>query len=379
MNKIKIIRATTVPQSLCFFDGTMPELTKCYDVHLLSSHGRELDNRGKTYGVSCHPIDIQRRLSPAKDVISLLKIIKVFRDEKPYMVHSMTPKAGLLCMIAAWCTNVPIRIHTFTGLVWPTETGLKRKLLMVTDKITCLCATHIIPEGAGVKADLINGRITKKTLKVLGYGNVRGVDMKRFSLREEIVSLAQKIRIEDSYTFLYVGRIVKDKGINELISAFSRLTKTYTNARLILIGTFEDKIDPVSDETQSTISNNQQIMFVGPKTGDELVAYYAASDCFVFPSYREGFPNVVLEAGAMGLPCIVTNINGSREIIENDKNGLIVSSKDENALYEAMAYMICNSDESSRMASNAREMIANRFEQSYVQKCLLEYYNEIIH
>ena len=203
--------------------------------------------------------------------------------------------------------------------------------------------------------------------------------MKRFSLREEIVSLAQKIRIEDSYTFLYVGRIVKDKGINELISAFSRLTKTYTNARLILIGTFEDKIDPVSDETQSTISNNQQIMFVGPKTGDELVAYYAASDCFVFPSYREGFPNVVLEAGAMGLPCIVTNINGSREIIENDKNGLIVSSKDENALYEAMAYMICNSDESSRMASNAREMIANRFEQSYVQKCLLEYYNEIIH
>lgn len=166
-NKI-IIRATTVPQSLVFFEGTMVEILKNYEIQFLSSPGEQLEKMGKKFGVSTHAVEMYRRLSPLKDLKSLRNIIKVFRKEKPYMAHSMTPKAGLLCMMAAWWTKVPVRVHTFTGLVWPTERGWKRKLLMLTDKITCACATHIIPEGEGVKSDLLENGLPKSPSKFWG-------------------------------------------------------------------------------------------------------------------------------------------------------------------------------------------------------------------
>ena len=155
--------------------------------------------------------------------MSLWKLIGVFRKEKPMMVHSMTPKAGLLCMLAAWVTRVPRRVHTFTGLVWPTSSGLSRKILMLTDWLTCACATHVIPEGKGVMADL--QQVTKKPMKVLGYGNVRGVDMHRVSRREEVMKIAESLRNKDAFTFIFVGRLVGDKGINELVEAFEQLYK----------------------------------------------------------------------------------------------------------------------------------------------------------
>ncbi len=293
------------------------------------------------------------------------------------MVHSMTPKAGMLCMLAAWITRVPVRVHTFTGLVFPTSTGLKRKILMLTDSITCACATHIIPEGEGVKNDLVNNGITKKPMRVLGYGNVRGVDMERFSRRPEVMKLSESIRDDSLFTFLFVGRIVRDKGINELCQAMDRLSG-FAPARLILVGRYEETLDPISDESRDIIDENPSIEYVGPKLGDELLAYYAAADCFVFPSYREGFPNTVLEAGAMGLPSIVTDINGSREIIRQDENGVIIPSKNVNALFDAMLNMVRDKVARERMAGNARRMVAERFEQGFVRQCLFDFYNEIL-
>ena len=290
----------------------------------------------------------------------------------------MTPKAGLLCMVAAWLTKVPVRIHTFTGLVFPTAQGLKRKILMLTDTITCACATHIIPEGEGVKADLQNNKITSKPLKVLGYGNVKGIDMTRFSRREPVMKIAEGIRNPNIFTFVFVGRIVRDKGINELVAAFKRLNEEFPKTRLWLVGFFEDNLDPVSTMTKSTIENNKSIEAVGEQSGDSLLAYYAASDCFVFPSYREGFPNTVIEAGAMDLPCIVTDINGSREIICQGENGVIIPSKNEEKLYEAMKQMLTDENGREFMANNARRMIADRFEQTFVRQCLYEYYNKIL-
>lgn len=374
----KIIRATTVPQSLGFFEGTMAELLMNYDVQLLSSPGDRLDEMGEKFHIKTHAVDMFRRLSPIKDIRSLRCIIKVFRKEKPYMVHSMTPKAGLLCMLAAWWTKVPVRVHTITGLVWPTENGCKRRLLMLTDKITCSCATHIIPEGEGVKSDLLNYRITKKPIRVLGYGNVRGVDMVRFSKRPEVIVGAESLCDENLFTFVFVGRIVRDKGINELCNAFEKLNKTHPNSRLFLVGKSEDALDPISLEARTIIENNPAIQAVGPKYGDELLVYYAASDCFVFPSYREGFPNTVLEAGAMDLPSIVTNINGSREIIVEGENGTIIPSKDENALYISMERMLVDEQWRNKMSTNARKMIMDRFERSFVQKCLMDFYHEIL-
>lgn len=373
-DKKKIIRAVTVSLSLCFCRDVMIKMRAMgYHMVAVTSPGPELDSLRRDDGFHCVEVPMERHISIVNDLKSLMRIISVFRKEKPQVVHSMTPKAGMICMVAAWLTRVPVRIHTFTGLVWPTATGLKRKILMMTDWLTCACATHIIPEGRGVLDDLKNGGITKKPMKVLGYGNVMGVDMERFS-----PARFKATKNPDVFTFVFVGRIVGDKGINELVAAFVRLHAHHPSTRLVLVGNYERSLDPVSDDTQGLIGTNDAIEAVGPKHGDDLVRAYAAADCFVMPSYREGFPNTVLEAGAMGLPSIVTDINGSREIVENEKNGLIVPSKNANALYDAMERILTDDDARETMKENAREMIASRFERGFVQKCQIEFYERIL-
>ena len=373
-NKNKIIRSVTVSQSLGFCREVMIKMRAMgYDMVAVTSPGPELDNLRDKDGFHCVAVPMERHISIVNDLKSLMRMISVFRKEKPQVVHSMTPKAGMICMVAAWLTRVPVRIHTFTGLVWPTATGMKRKILMMTDWLTCACATHVIPEGQGVLNDLKNGGITKKPMKVLGYGNVMGVDMERFS-----PARFKATKNPDVFTFVFVGRIVGDKGINELVEAFVRLHEKNRNTRLVLVGKYEHELDPVSDKTHKLIDTNDGIDACGPKYGDDLLQMYVDADCFVMPSYREGFPNTVLEAGAMGLPSIVTDINGSREIIENEKNGLIVPSKNANALYDAMERMLTDDDARETMKGNAREMIASRFEKNFVQKCQIEYYEEIL-
>lgn len=373
-NKNKIIRAVTVPQSLGFCREVMIKMRAMgYDMVAVTSPGPELDELRDKDGFHCMEVPMQRHISVVNDLKSLIKMISVFRKEKPQVVHSMTPKAGMICMVAAWLTRVPVRIHTFTGLVWPTATGLKRKILMMTDWLTCACATHVIPEGQGVLNDLKNGGITKKPMQVLGYGNVMGVDMERFS-----PARFKATKNPDVFTFVFVGRIVGDKGINELVEAFVRLHDVHKNTRLMLVGNYEHELDPVSDKTRKLIDTYEGIDACGPKYGDDLLQMYVDADCFVMPSYREGFPNTVLEAGAMGLPSIVTDINGSREIIENEKNGLIVPSKNANALYDAMERMLTDDKAHEIMKSNAREMIASRFERGFVQKCQIEFYKRIL-
>ena len=378
-DKKKIIRATTVPGSLnVFCKGMLKELSKKYEVIGISSPGEALDRVSEREGVRTIAVPMERHIALVKDFNSLMQMTRVFRKEKPFMVHSMTPKAGLICMMAGWLTHVPVRIHTFTGLVWPTSTGLKRKILMLTDKLTCACATHVIPEGEGVKIDLVTGRITKKPLRVLGYGNVMGVDLEHFMITEKLKEKSAQLKNSGVFYFLFVGRIVRDKGINELVSSFNKLQQENANIRLFLVGPYEDDLDPISEKSRELITNNPSILAVGKKTGDELLKYYCAADCFVLPSYREGFPNTVLEAGALELPSIVTDVNGSREIIINGVNGIVVPPRDEERLYEAMKMMLTSKQDRERMASVARKMISERFEQSFVRKCLYDYYDEVI-
>jgi glycosyltransferase involved in cell wall biosynthesis len=376
MDNKKIIRAVTVARSAGFYAPMIDGLReRGYEVVSVSSPGPNLDEL-RAKGVRCIEIPMERHISLIKDIKSLFALIKAFRKEKPFMVHSMTPKAGMLCMLAAWICRVPRRVHTFTGLVWPTATGIKRRILMATDWLTCTCATHVIPEGQGVMDDL-QRHITRKPMEVLGYGNVRGVDMNAFSRRPEVMAEAAKLRRDDLFTFIFVGRIVGDKGINELVQAFIRLQKVKSNVRLLLVGNYEANLDPVKPETKALIDNTPSIEAVGPQYGDDLKAYYAASDCFVFPSYREGFPNTVMEAGAMDLPSIATDINGSREIINNGENGVIIPSKDADALYSAMLRMATDTPTTQRMAHSARPLIASRFDQSFVRQCLYNFYQEI--
>lgn len=383
----KIIRTATLGTSIyTFCEGILSDLKKKgYEVVAISSPDTDFEALREREGVRTIAIPMERRMAPLKDLVALFRLVRVFIKEKPDMVHSMTPKAGLLCMIASWLARVPVRVHTFTGLVFPTAKGMTRRLLMTTDWLTCACATHVIPEGQGVMNDLKNYNITSKPMKVLGYGNVMGVDMKRFSRRPEVMEKVALLQKEGVFTFVFVGRIVGDKGINELVQAFKALlAKDYVKKlRLVLIGRYEDDLDPISSDTKQTIESTPEIEAVGSQYGDDLLAWYAASDCFVFPSYREGFPNTVLEAGALGLPSIVTDINGSREIIiPFDKNhqgatGLIIPSHDAEALQDAMTWMITHDEERKRMAANARPSIESRFEQRFVRQCLYDFYDEI--
>lgn len=370
----KIIRSATVSLSIDFFRDVMIKMrAKGYEMVALSSPGEDLVRIHTQDGFQIIEVPMERHISIWKDVKALFCLIRVFLKERPLVVHSITPKAGLLCMMAAWITRVPVRIHTFTGLVWPTATGISRRILMTTDWLTCACATHVIPEGEGVKSDL-QKHITNKPMKVLGYGNVMGVDMERFNPD----SFYNVERNAEVFTYLFVGRIVGDKGINELVWAFSRLFKRHPNIRLRLVGEYEPELDPLESETDKAISSNHAIEANGRLYGDNLLKAYATADCFVMPSYREGFPNSVLEAGAMGLPQIVTDINGSREIITNDVNGLIVPSKDRVALYNAMERMLTDDKLRVKLKTHAREMIANRFERSFVQQCQIDFYDEIL-
>lgn len=367
----KIIRSATVSLSLdSFCKDILKELSREYEVVAVSTPDELLDVVGRREGVRTIGVPMERHISLLKDLKSLWRMWRVLRREKPDMIHSMTPKAGLISMMAGWLAGVPVRVHTFTGLVWPTSTGLKRRVLMATDWLTCACATHVIPEGEGVKSDLLNHHITRKPIKVLGYGNVMGIDLDKFK------PIAATSEERQGFTFVFVGRIVRDKGINELVAAFDRLYREHPDVRLVLVGRREDNLDPVSSDTLKRIEQGDGIEAVGSQS--DVRPFYAAADALVFPSYREGFPNVVIEAGAMGLPSIVTDINGSREIIINGQNGVIVPPQEEQALYEAMKNFVENPEVVSALARNARSLIASRYEQRYVRQCLYDFYHDIL-
>lgn len=374
--KKKLIRISTVPLSLNkLLQGQLKMLSEHYDVLAVSSPGKDLEVVAQREGVCTVEVPMERHISPIKDLISLFHLIRLFWKEKPYFVHSLTPKAGLLSMMAAWICRVPVRIHTFTGLVFPSATGLKRKIVMFTDRLTCFCANVINPEGLGVKRNLEEFHITSKSLKIIGNGNVNGIDLTYYDRTEEVLKIAQQYCEEGCFTFCFVGRMVRDKGINELVSAFIRLYEENEFLRLILVGPFEDHLDPVTPQTKELILHHPGIRFMDWQ--DDIRPFLAASDVFVFPSYREGFPNVVIQAGAMGLPCIVTDINGCNEIIVNGKNGIIIPAEDEHALCNAMSDFSRNQEKVKALAQNAREMIAERYEQQALWKALLDVYQEL--
>lgn len=374
---MKILRVSTVPLSLnSLLKGQLKMLNEHYEIVGVSSPGSELEEVHQREGIRVIALPMERHISLVKDFISLIRMILLFLKEQPDMVHSLTPKAGLISMLAGWITGVPVRMHTFTGLVFPTATGFKQKLLIWTDRLTCACATHINPEGNGVKQDLIRYHITQKPLKIIANGNVNGIDLEYFQRTPDVIQASETYRKEGIFTFCFVGRVVRDKGINELVSAFVRLQEKYASTRLILVGPFERNLDPVSPETEKQIFGNPAIEFMDFQK--DIRPFLAVSDTLVFPSYREGFPNVVLQAGAMGLPAIVTNINGSNEIIEPGKNGVIIESQNEEQLYLAMENFVLEQDKVRMMAQNCRTIIAEKFDQRIVWAALLEEYKTLL-
>ena len=380
--KKKIIRTATVPLSLDLFcRGLFRDLSSHYEIVALSSPLPELESIRKREGVRTIAVPMQRKITPFQDLVSLFRLIKVFRQERPDMVHSITPKAGLLSMMAAWLTRVPVRVHTFTGLIFPYEKGWKRRLLMTTDRLTAACATHVIPEGNGIKDDLIRFKITRKPLHTLGNGNVRGIDLRFYVQSEEVLRKGADLRKafsipDNAFVFVFVGRLDRDKGIDELVQAFLKLEQERPEAHLLLVGAEEPGGKAIQESTRRMIIASDHIHLSDGWQAD-VRPWYAAADALVHPSRREGFPNVVIEAGAMELSSIVTDINGSREIVADGQNGRIVPAQDPDALCKAMLQFVEQPEECRKMAATARELAA-RYEQGYVRHCLDVFYREVL-
>lgn len=393
----KLFRISTVPMSLnILLKGQLQFLNQHYKVTAISGPGKDLDEVAQREGVPVYPIEIERQISPVKDLVSLYRLYRYFKKEKPEIVHSITPKAGLLSMVAAKMAGVPVRMHTFTGLIFPSKEGHFQTLLIWMDRIICKAATHIYPEGKGVMEDLKRFNITNKPLKIIANGNVNGVDPQYFSRTQVSLSERSKLKKElgfydDDFIFVFVGRLVSDKGINELVAAVSELIKLPSDKseagvnsiqqpsagrriKLLLVGPREGERDMLPDATLDAIESHPCIVPVGFRS--DVRPYFAIADVFVLPSYREGFPNAVLQAGAMELPSIVSDINGCNEIISDGVNGVIVPARNVAALKNAMVELMTDQPYYACLKEACRPHIEKKYAQETVWEATLAEYRK---
>ena len=384
----KLIRITTVPISFkVLLKGQLRFMaSNGFDVKGVSSEGEELKEVVENEGIVMKAINMSRKITPFQDLKSLWEMWNFLRKEKPQIVHTHTPKAGIIGMLAARLAGVPHRLHTVAGLPLMEATGIKRKILNFVEKLTYSSATRVYPNSKGLYDFILQNHFTQSNkLKIIANGSSNGINTTFFSPEQvtetERVTLREKLNIQpDDFVFVFVGRIVSDKGINELIKAFSELQAAGNNEqigiKLLLVGGLESYLDPLNPETLAEINQNKDIISVGFQ--QDVRPFFAISDVLAFPSYREGFPNVVMQAGAMGLPSIVSDINGCNEIIVEGENGLIIPPKNVEKLKEKMLTLARDKNLYIKLKENSRRMIENRYEQSVVWNALLEEYEGLL-
>lgn len=347
-------------------------------------HFNEIANRE---GIRLHAIEMSRNISIFNDIVSLWKLYFILIKEKPQIVHTHTPKAGLLGMLAALLAKVPVRMHTVAGMPLLETKGVKRWILNAIERITYACAHKIYPNSYGLQSIILDNKFcTKNKLKVIGNGSSNGINATYFSPsfilknKDHIDAIKSQYKIEgNDFIFSFVGRLAKEKGISELVEAFeyvSQYNRTDLKLKLLLVGPFENHYGKLEVDTYNKILNNSNILTVGRH--DDIRPFLAISNVFVFPSYREGFPGAVLQAGAMGLPCIVTNINGCNEIIRHNVNGLIIEPKNIMQLQSAMLNILEDPQMMKSLASKARKIVVENFSREFIWKEILKEYNDQI-
>jgi len=377
----KLIRITTVPISIEKLLENQPKyFSKFFDITIVSSDKSGLEKLGKKQGVKTFCLPLTRKITPFKDIIAIFKLYFFLKREKPKIVHSHTPKAGFVGMTASFFAGVPIRMHTVAGLPLMERKFIKKKVLIFVEKLTYLFASNIYSNSKKLMEYILSKKFcSEKKIKTLANGSSNGIDTKYFS---DNISLKNKKKLlntlkilKNDFVFCYVGRVVKDKGINELVSAFNELNLKNKNCKLIIVGKIENETDPISKSSMGIINKNNNILLTGFK--NDVRPYLAIGNCFVFPSYREGFPNVLMQAGAMNLPCIATNINGCNEIIQDNINGFLIPPKNIDALFKAMQ-KIMDKKLIIKLSKNCRFMIKEKYDQKIFWKKLLIEYNNLV-
>ena len=380
----KLLRITTVPLSLkVLLRGQMRFMQdNGFEVIMVSADGPELADVLAFEKCRHEIVPMTRKITPFRDLIALIRLTILLRRIKPDIVHSHTPKAGLLAMTAARLAGIPIRIHTIAGLRFMTVKGFTRKVLIWMEKLTAASATHVWPNSFSLLEYIKENRmVSERKLRVIGKGSSNGIDLTRYSPGvpdpAQILQVKEKIGFRDDlYYFLSVGRIVHDKGIDELVAAFVRCYEQNEKVRLIMVGAFEDELDPVSDKARALLLNHPGIIMAG--WSDAVEHYMLIAHALLHPSHREGFPNVVLQAGAMGCPVICSRIEGNIDIVEDEVTGLLFDKGDEQQLYERLCTAVNFPGKMHALAGNLRKKIETWFDQRIVFRLLKETYSELL-
>ncbi len=336
----------------------------------MSSPGERLQAIAERDGVRTIAVPMERRIAPLKDLRSLWQMWRVLRRERPDMVHSITPKAGLVTMVAGWLARVPVRIHMFTGLVFPTSKGLKRLLLMATDWLTCACATHVIPEGEGVKADLLNHHITRKPIAVLGYGNIQGIDLTYFDRKvsppksplkrgtscsgskTELPPLQGGLGGAPGYVITMIAAFREQKDQDTLIRAMALLPEGY-RLQLVGDGVRRGALEALVHE----LGLEERVSLLGVRT--DIPELMEGSDVMVLSSHWEGLSLSSIEGMASGRPFVASDVDGLREVV--DGYGVMFPEGDATALAEAIEGL-CSNPEHYRTVATRCQARAQQFD-----------------
>ena len=375
--KKKFFIITTVPDSFIFFKGQIQILKQHFDVEMVSSPGKMFEDFCKSEIVIGNKINMRREISILHDIRSLIKILILLHKKKPSYIHGSTPKAGFLSMLAGWLLNIPHRIYYIHGIRYFGESGLKKNILIFIEKLSCYMASDIFVVSHGVKKTLIDDKITKKELNIIHNGSINGVDCDYFSPENNQIDCIKKdySLTGNEYVFGFIGRIVSDKGINELVASFIKINEIYPDTKLFLVGPYEKSLDPLLPNTISRIIDHPDIIKIDYQ--NDVRPFYKLFDVFVFPSYREGFGISLIEALAMKIPVIASDIPGCNEIISHQSNGILVKSKSINELFLSMISSIKNVSIFQKYANQGRASVIEKYSHDVVSKQTLKAYSKL--
>lgn len=380
----KLIRITTAPLSLKYllFNQMRYMNENGFDVLMVSSGGKEWPDLIENEKCKHTIVPMTRQITPFKDIVSLWRLYRLFKKEKPDIVHSHTPKAGLLAMLAAKLAGVNIRIHTIAGLRFMTATGMKRKVLVFMEKLTAKAAHHVWPNSFSLLNYIKHHKLVKESkLRVIGYGSSNGVNLQRYSTsalqQEKLIIIKKLVNYDPQYRYLLnMGRIVRDKGIDEVLKTFSIVHKEDPMLKLIVLGAFEDELDPISEEARSILQTHSAIIHID--WSDDVEYFMHIAYLLIHASYREGFPNTLLQAGAMHCPIICTAIEGSVDVVTHNETGLIFKPGNAADLLDKLRYALQHPDEMKNFAAALRKKVEGKFSQQYLHECIRQQYLEIL-
>lgn len=379
----RIVRVSTVPLFVYTLLRTQVEAiaNTGADVTIVTSPGGLHHSMQPINNCQYKHVNIAREISLVADIKSLVRLVALFRAEKFDIVHSNTPKAGLLCAIAAKFAGAPIRLHTFTGQTWVTASGVKRAILKFCDKLIGLLNTHCYADSPSQRDFLIKNKVIREEkISVLGKGSLAGVNLARFSqanfseLDKKTIRNSVNIK-EDQLVLLFVGRMTRDKGIFELIEAFGQLLASNENVVLLMVGPFEQGIEQ-KIRMHAQKYGKDKIIFAGfcPKPEN----FMAIADILCLPSYREGFGTVVIEAAAMEVPAIGTKIYGLTDAIVDGETGLLVEPRNVEQLTDALKTLVSNPELRQTMAKNAKMRAVQEFDSNTFGALVIDDYRSLL-